>query len=324
MFQTIAIFTGMKIMHEQLNLKGKDAITIKWDEFPHFTFPWHFHPEFELVYIMKSFGKRFVADHVEDFNEGDLVLLGSNLPHFWKNDEIFFSNDPRYMVNAIVIHFSPDFFSHQIENYPEFYPIRKLLNLTSRGISFSHQVSEEMKPRLKKLLKLKGLERTLFFLKILDKLSRTGDFKLLASETFRSNLYDWSGSRLDKVMHLINSNYRETIKLETVADHIGMNPSAFSRYFREKTGKPFTAFVLEMRIGYACKLLIEGNHSVSQICFESGFNNLSNFNRCFKKLTSLNPVLYRDQFYKANMKLLTRNGKIGEAGIQSSFETRTT
>jgi len=305
-------------MHEQLNLKGKDAITIKWDEFPHFTFPWHFHPEFELVYIMKSFGKRFVADHVEDFSEGDLVLLGSNLPHFWKNDEIFFNNDPRYMVNAIVIHFSPDFFGHQIEDYPEFYQIRKLLNLASRGISFSRQVSDQMSPRLKKLLKLKGLERTLFFLKILDKLALTDDFKLLAGETYRSDLYDWSSNRLDKVMHLINSNYRETIKLETVAGNIGMNPSAFSRYFREKTGKSFTGFVLEMRIGYACKLLIEGNHSISQICFESGFNNLSNFNRCFKRLTALTPVRYRDQFYQANLKLLTRTGKIAEQGIKFS------
>lgn len=305
-------------MHEQLNLKGKNAITIKWDEFPHFIFPWHFHPEFELVYIMKSFGKRFVADHVEDFDEGDLVLLGSNLPHFWKNDEIFFINDPRYMVNAIVIHFSPDFFGHQIEDYPEFYQIRKLLQLASRGISFSRRVADEMNPRLKKLLKLNGLERTLFFLKILDKLALTGDFKLLAGETYRSDLYDWSSNRLDKVMHLINSNYRETIKLETVAGNIGMNPSAFSRYFRDKTGKSFTGFVLEMRVGYACKLLIEGNHSISQICFESGFNNLSNFNRCFKRLTALTPVRYRDQFYKANMKLLTRNGEIAEQGIKFS------
>lgn len=305
-------------MHEQLNLKGKDAITIKWDEFPHFTFPWHFHPEFELVYILKSFGKRFVADHVGDFDEGDLVLLGSNLPHFWKNDEIFFDNDPRYLVNAIVVHFSPDFFGHQIENYPEFYPIRKLLNLASRGISFSRVVSEEMNPSLKKLLKLKGLERTLFFLKILDKLARTNEFKLLAGENYRSDLHDWSSNRLDKVMHIINSSYREQVRMETVASHIGMNPSAFSRYFREKTGKSFTDFVLEMRIGYACKLLIEGNHSVSQICFESGFNNLSNFNRCFKKITSLTPVLYRSQFHTANLRLLTRNEKTGEPGIQSA------
>lgn len=303
---------AMKIMHEQLNLKGKKSITIKWDEFPHFTFPWHFHPEFELVYVLKSFGKRFVADHVENFKGGDLVLLGSNLPHFWKNDEVFFTGDPQYEVNAVVIHFPPDFFSHQIEDYPEFYQIKRLLNEASRGISFSQQVSESLGPGLKKLLKMKGMERTLHFIKILDKLAHTCEYKLLASETYRSDFRDWSTNRLDKVMHIINSTYRDPIKLEEIAGHIGMNPSAFSRYFREKTGKSFTEFVMEMRIGYACKLLIEGNHSVSQICFESGFNNLSNFNRCFKKFTLLTPVLYRNQFHKANSRLADPVDKPGK------------
>ncbi len=294
----------MKIMHEQLNLKGKNAITVKWDEFSHFTFPWHFHPEFELVYILKSFGKRFVADHVEDFNEGDLVLLGSNLPHFWKNDEVFFHNNPQYQVNAIVIHFPSDFFNHQIEDYPEFYQIRRLLNLSARGISFSRSVSKSLDPGLRKLLKLKGLERTLKFIKILDQLAQSTDYKLLASETYRSDFHEWSNNRLDKIMHMINSIYREPVKLETVAGLIGMNPSAFSRYFREKTSKTFSEFVAEMRIGYACKLLIEGKHTVSQICFESGFNNISNFNRSFKKFTSFTPVGYRSQFHKANQQMV--------------------
>jgi len=283
-------------MHEQLSFRGNNSFNIKWDDFPHFTFPWHFHQELELVYVIKSFGKRFVGDHVEDFHDGDLVLLGSNLPHFWKNDEVFFNNDPKYQVNAIVIHFPADFFSHQIENYPEFHLIRKLFIRAARGVSFPLQVSGRLDPKIKRLLKLKGLERTLGFIKILDQLARTNDYKLLAGETWRTDLYDWSSNRLDKVMHIINANYRQQIRLEVIAGHIGMNPSAFSRYFKEKTGKSFTEFVNEMRIGYACKLLLEGKQTVSQICFESGFNNLSNFNRCFKKVIFMSPVHYRGQF----------------------------
>ena len=286
----------MKIMHEHLSFRGNNSFNIKWDDFPHFTFPWHFHQELELVYVIKSFGKRFVGDHVEDFHDGDLVLLGSNLPHFWKNDEVFFKNDPNYQVNAIVIHFPADFFSHQIESYPEFHLIRKLLIRAVRGISFSLQVSGRLDIKFKRLLKLKGLERTLQFIKILNQLAHTKDYKLLAGEICRTDLYDWSSSRLDKVMHIINANYRQQIRLEVVAGHIGMNPSAFSRYFKEKTGKSFTEFVNEMRIGYACKLLLEGKQTVSQICFESGFNNLSNFNRCFKKMILMPPVHYRSQF----------------------------
>ncbi|WP_430974266.1 AraC family transcriptional regulator [Sunxiuqinia rutila] len=290
----------MKIMHEQVSFRGTNSFNIKWDDFPHFTFPWHFHTEYELVYVIKSFGKRFVADHVEDFHDGDLVLLGPNLPHFWKNDEVFFQNDPHYHVNAIVIHFPATFFKDQLENYPEFLPIRDLLSRASRGISFQKQLANRLGPKLKKLLSTKGLKRTLLLLEILGKMAKTRQYKLLASESYRLNLDNWSTSRLDKIMHIINANYRQAIKLEQIASHIGMNTTAFCRYFKEKTGKSFIEFVNEMRIGYACKLLLEGTQSVSQICFESGFNNLSNFNRCFKKITSLSPVQYRNQFHQAH------------------------
>ena len=295
----------MKIMHEQLNPSGTNSLHIKWDDFPHFTFPWHFHTEYELVYVIKSFGKRFVADHVEDFTGGDLVLLGPNLPHFWKSDEAFFKNDPKYHVNAIVIHFPPDFFKEQLEKYPEFFQIRELLVRAARGIKFQKQVSDSIGAELNKLLKKKGIDRTLLFVKVLDKLANSTQYKLLASESYRPDLHDWSSNRLEKVIHLVNSNYRQPIKLETVASHVGMNSTAFCRYFREKTGRSFIEFVNEMRIGYACKLLQEGKQNVSQICFESGFNNLSNFNRCFRRMKSLSPVQYRGQFLKAHQPIAT-------------------
>ncbi len=287
-------------MHEQLSFRGKTAVTVKWDDFPHFTFPWHFHPEYELVYVIKSFGKRFVGDHIDDFSDGDLVLLGSNLPHFWKNDDVFFQGDPQYKVNAIVIHFPADFFKQQIENYPEFLKIKELLQRSARGIRFHEPIAKSVGKKLEKLLKSKGLERTLDFVKILDKLARTKDYKILSSGNYNAELQNLSSSRIDKVLHIINSNYREDLKLETVANHAGMNKTAFCRFFKEKTGKSFSEFLIEMRIGYACKLLIEAQLSVSQICFESGFNNLSNFNRQFKKQTLFTPVHYKNQFHKVH------------------------
>ncbi|MGE4585936.1 MAG: AraC family transcriptional regulator [Mangrovibacterium sp.] len=290
----------MKIMHERLILQGKKPIKIKWDEFPHFTFPWHFHPEYELVYVIKSFGKRFVADHAEDFKEGDLVLLGPNLPHFWKNNELFYSGDPRYQVNAVVVHFPEDFLAHELESYSEFFRIGKLLKRAARGISFPSEVSAKIGPQLRKLLKKKGLEQLLGFIRILDKLAGTEGGRLLSSENYQPDFLEWPSERMERVMHLINTGYREPISQETIARRIGMNSSAFSRYFREKTGKSFTNFVSEMRIGYACKLLQEGKLSVSQIGFESGFNNLSNFNRSFRKINSCTPTQYRNQFLGAN------------------------
>lgn len=291
----------LKIMHEQLNLNGGKSVTVKWDDFEHFSFPWHFHPEYELVYVIQSFGKRFVADHVESFQAGDLVLLGSNLPHFWKNDDVFYEGNSEFRVNAIVIHFPPDFFRYSIETYPEFQPIRNLLTRAKRGISFGREVSDKLSAVLKKTLNASGLERTLLFIRALDRLAREPDYRLLASESYRQEIQDWSNDRLSKVMHLINAGYRDQITLNKVAGHIGMNPSAFSRYFKEKTSKSFSGFVNEMRVGYACKLIQEGNHNISQICYESGFNNLSNFNRQFKKTTRMTPLEYREQFHHSSV-----------------------
>lgn len=298
----------MKIMHEQLSFRGTNSFNIKWDEFPHFTFPWHFHSEYELVYVKKSFGKRFVADHAADFYDGDLVLLGSNLPHFWKNDEAFLKKNPELKVNAIVIHFPANFFQDQLENYPEFFQIRDLLKRASHGIHFDKKTADRLDSKLNQLLTQKGLEQTLAFLGILDNLAKTKQYHLLASESYQPTIENWSNNRLDKVMHIINSNYRQQIKLDVVANYIGMNTTSFCRYFKEKTGKTFIEFVNEMRIGYACKLILEGKQSVSQICFESGFNNLSNFNRCFKKNTNLAPGQYRNQFHQANQ--LTENQQL--------------
>ncbi|MEQ8551696.1 MAG: AraC family transcriptional regulator [Cyclobacteriaceae bacterium] len=291
----------MKIMHEQLSFNSTSSFRIKWDDFPHFTFPWHFHSEYEIVYVIQSFGKRFVGDHISEFDAGDLVLLGSNLPHFWKNDELFHQNNPKYWVNAVVIHFPVDFFKAEINTYPEFFRIKDLLSRAARGISFDLSVTKEIGPKLKDLLHLEGFNRTLSFLSILDEMAVAENYELLASKSFVPNVVDWSGDRLDKVMYLVNASYRQSLRLEDVADQVGMNSSAFSRYFKEKTGKSFSEFIIEMRVSYACKLLTEGKWSITQVCYESGFNNLSNFNRQFRKITAYTPTQFQDQYHRANV-----------------------
>lgn len=288
----------MKIMHEQISFAPRTMLKVKWDDFPHFTFPWHFHSEFEIVYVLKSSGKRFVADSVEPFGEGDITLLGSNLPHFWKN-ELNLEKDS--WVNAIVVQFHKDFFRDEINAYPEFHAIRELLKRASRGISFDKSAAEKAGKMLKRLLRLKGLERMLYFIKIMDTLAHIDRYRLLASQGAQESEYKELNSRLDKVMHFINTNYQRKISQEEIASRIGMNTSAFCRYFKDKTGKGFIFFVNEMRIGYACKLLIENHLSISQICYECGFNNLSNFNRLFKRLTGFTPGEYQQQFISLNI-----------------------
>ncbi len=290
----------MKIMHEQVSFAPRTMLKVKWDDFPHFTYPWHFHSEFEIVYVLKSSGKRFVADSVELFQEGDITLMGSNLPHFWKSDAPGdIENASR--VNAIVVQFHKDFFREEINSYPEFHRINELLNRAGRGIHFSKSSGEKIGKMLKRLLKLTGIERMLYFIKLLDVMGRTENYRILASKAYQLEEQKELNNRLDKIMHFINTNYQRKITQEEVASKIGMTTASFCRYFKEKTGKGFIFFVNEMRIGYACKLLIENHLSISQICFECGFNNISNFNRMFKRQTSYTPGEYQQQFVRATV-----------------------
>lgn len=290
----------MKIMHEQVSFPPRTSLKVKWDDFPHFTYPWHFHSEFEIVYVLKSSGKRFVADSVEPFQEGDICLMGSNLPHFWKNDEKGESNDTM-RVNAIVVQFHRNFFKEEINSYPEFHRISGLLKQATRGIHFDQPSSERIGKMLKRLLKLNGLDRMLYFIRLMDTMARTENYRLLASNAYLLEEHKELNNRLDKIMHFINTNYRRKITQEEIATKIGMSTAAFCRYFRDKTGKGFIFFVNEMRIGYACKLLTENYLSISQICFECGFNNLSNFNRMFKRQMGNTPSAYQQQFVIATV-----------------------
>ena len=288
----------MKIMHEYVDFPGRSAIKVKWREMPHFTYPWHFHSEYELLYILEGFGTSFVADNIEKFEAGDLVLMGSNLPHFWRSDESFFNTKEKLKVKYVVIQFPNNFFKDQIQNYPEFHLIGELLERSSRGIRFSDAITKKVSKKICKVNNTKGLKRILLLLEILQILAQTDEYKLLAGELYQDKNHNFTSDRLTKVMHYLNTNYQHKIELEKVAEIASLHPSAFCRYFKEKSGKSLSEFVNDMRISYACRLIIEGKLSVSQICFESGFNNLSNFNRTFKKHTNFTPSNYFKEFHK--------------------------
>jgi hypothetical protein len=158
-------------MHEQVDFPGRSAIKIKLREMPRFTYPWHFHSEFELLYVIEGTGTSFVADSIEKFEAGDLVLMGSNLPHFWRSDEVYSSNI-NLNVKYVVIQFPDNLLRDQINNYPEFHLIGDLLERSSRGIRFSKEIATKIAPKIKKASKTKGIERILLLLKILDFLSK--------------------------------------------------------------------------------------------------------------------------------------------------------
>lgn len=287
----------MKLMHEQIDFPGRSPVKVKFREMPYFTYPWHFHSEFEILYIIEGFGTRFVADNIEPFQAGEMALIGSKLPHFWRSDEVYLKSAGKIKVKYVVIQFPEDFLKDQIANYPEYQLIGNLLQRASRGISFSNEFTALVSRKILKVAKENGFERIMLLQKLLQTLAKTSEYKLLAGELYQAENHDFTTERLTKVMHFLTTNYQHKIELDKVAEIANLHPSAFCRYFKEKTGKSLSDFISDLRISYACRLILEKKMSMTQICFESGFNNVSNFNRTFKRQTSFTPSEYLGKFH---------------------------
>lgn len=259
----------------------------------HFFDKWHYHEQYEIVAISKSTGTRFVGDSIERFTPGQLVILGGNLPHMWKNDKEYFEGDGSLEAEAVSIHLGKNLTDSETFHLPEFASVKNLLKKSSRGILI--QDHDVITQKMKDLPGLQGFEQFLAVLEILNLFGKEKKYQLLASEGYLMNT-DNTSMRLQKVHQYIMNHFKERIQLKEAADLIHMNPSAFSRFFSNLHQKSFTSYVNEIRIGFARKLLIEGQMSITEICYECGFRNASNFNRQFRKLNGMAPTEYRASY----------------------------
>ncbi len=285
-------------MQEHIDFPLRSAVKVKWQKVPHFTYPWHFHPEYEILYVINGSGTSFVADSTEPFNSGDLAFLGSNIPHFWRTDEKYHTKGSPHKINYIVIQFPGDMFRGTLFQYPEFHLIQELLERSMQGIRFLPPFSGKAGKQIMKIARSEGFNRILLLLRLLQDLAKTAHYRLLAGELYHRQSDSFIPDRLTNVLQYLNTHYQQKIELGKVAEIANLHPSAFCRFFKEKTGKSLSAYLNDMRISFACKLIIEGKLSVSQICYESGFNNLSNFNRLFKQHTSFTPTGYYRHFHQ--------------------------
>ncbi len=252
---------------------------------------WHYHPELELVVILKSSGTRFIGDNIEKFNEGEIVLIGKNLPHMWLNDKEYFEKDSKLEAQAISIHFNENFAGDAFFNLPEMSSIEKLLIRAQSGIRFIGDLKLVIN-WIKELETLMKFDKLMKFFQILNFLANHQEYKLLSSIGFVNSFKKTGRNNLVDVYEYIIKNFKDKITLDDVASIACMNPTAFSRVFKRVNRKTFSEYLNEVRIGYACKLLMEEKYNISEICFESGFNNISNFNRQFKKTTNYSPTQY--------------------------------
>jgi AraC-like DNA-binding protein len=263
-------------------------------EYDYFYNPWHYHPEFELTLVIKSFGQRQVGDSIENFGPGDLVLVGSNLPHVWKNDEVFLRKDTNMMkAQAIVVKFLPEFAGTGFFDRPEMVEIRHLLaELAPFGIKLTGKLRDQVEQMMQKLPKSDDAERFIQLLHILNIISKSKEYALLASLSYRNEKTE-NTHRINVVLDYIMEHYHEDLKLETVAAQINMNKNAFCRFFKKGTRKSLFDVIQEVRIGKACQHLLETEMDVLQICYASGFGNISGFNKTFKRITGTTPLAYR-------------------------------
>ena len=281
----------MKARLEQLDLTTGESFTFHIARHPYFHTPLHYHPAYEIIYIRESVGIRIAGDHSAPFQGGQLAMLGPGLPHVWKNDEKYTVGAPGLMAEAWVIHFGPEFWGEQFTGLPECQTIRQLFRDASRGILFSDKVAARAGRQLETLQHHHGINRVYSFIRLLNALAGDRDRQILASVGYSD--FPGQDPRIRKVIDHILANYTGELGEAAVSELIGMQPGAFSRFFRANVYKTFKRFVIELRLSHACKLLMESNKPVSAVCYESGFNNISNFNELFRKHYHETPGEYR-------------------------------
>ncbi len=277
---------------DRSSLAGQ-SFSVRKNSYPHFLKVWHHHPELELVYILESTGTSFVGESIHKFEKGDMVLIGPNLPHMWLNDKKYFEANTGLYAEAISVHFRKDFLGESFLKVPEMKELLSLMNQSHHGIHFDSP-DQTLINNLLSLLNKKGFQSLMTLLDILMTLSKA-DYKLLNTTLTHNSFSRMSDQRLDKVYSYIYKHFDKDISLSKLAEIAQMNPSAFSRYFKRTNLKTLTRFVNEIRVGYACKRLLEKRGSITEICYECGYNNVSNFNKQFKKIMAMSPSEYVGQ-----------------------------
>jgi AraC-like DNA-binding protein len=282
---------------EKITLTDKQSFALKEEILPYIKIGWHYHPEYELVLFTESTGKRFIGDHTDHLAPSDMLLLGPYLPHYMRNDEDYYQGNPRLRIRAIVIHFAEDVCGKGFFDIPEMANIKKILQKSSLGLQITGETQVRLAPQMEKLLTTSDYDRLRILIDILQEIALSADLKSLSSMAYTKFSPHEDTTRIDTVFAYILQNYTKDISLNEVADSINMSVSAFCKFYKKRTGKTFTQTLNEIRVGHACKLFIEKGLSVAEVCYQSGFNNLSYFHRNFKKLTQFAPLEYRRRFY---------------------------
>lgn len=280
-----------KIITEITPLSEKDCFYLVDRLKDRFTYPVHRHEEFELNFLANGTGaRRVVGDSMETIGDYELVLVGHGIEHGWEQHHCH--NDK---IREVTIQLSRDLFGDSLLGKTLLAPIKKMLDLSANGIAFGPSAILKVFSRLDTLTRLEvGFYRMLELMAVLHDLAESGDYRQLSSSSFASLQPNGDSRRVQKVQEYINTHYKEEIRLAELAELVGMTPTAFSRFFKLRTGRSISDYLIDIRLGHATRALVDSTDSVAEICYECGFNNISNFNRIFKKKKGNSPKVFRD------------------------------
>jgi len=285
------------IVREITPLTQSDCFTLFYRKKSEFDFPLHYHEEMELNFIMNARGaKRIIGDHIGEIGRYELVLVGPNLQHGW-----FGSGFGPDQVEEITIQFHKDFFDEKFLQKNQLSFIRNMFRKSLRGILFSQPTIRQVKPRLYRLREKQGFDSVLELMSILHTLSISRDYRVLSDSGFNTHeVFSYNSRRIEKVMEFIHTGFDKPITLEEAAHIANMTESSFSRFFKLRTGITFVDCLTEVRLGHACRMLIDTTKTIAEIAYSCGFNNISNFNRIFKKKKGCTPKELRDSYDQGN------------------------
>lgn len=289
----------MKPQLLKVNTGPAQSFSVRRDVVKYFYNRWHYHPEMELLHIEEGTGTQFIGDNIQHFQSGDVLLIGADLPHFWRCDDKYFQGIEGLEAKATVVHFLAEAWGKEFWNLPENQSINGLFLRAKQGLRFVGSTQEQVIYLLEKLQCQSQGNRLLALYQILDFLAQSEEYIQLSSSRLQFAFDEEDTDRINRIYTYSLSHFQRKISIQEVAGVANISPNSFCRYFKSRSRKTYSQFLLELRVGHACKLLIERpDFTISQICFECGFNTFSNFNKYFKLITGKNP----GQFQRAYLK----------------------
>jgi AraC-like DNA-binding protein len=268
------------------------------DTRPNINNHWHYHPEVELVYFKKGSGTQFIGDCISHFNTGDVVLVGTNLPHYWQFDELYFDKDADVTADISVIHFNEDFWGSQFVNLPENKEIKNILHQSKRGIQITGEHLRTIGGLIEQVIYAEGARKIILLMEVLLAIAGCEETNVLASLGFQHNFQESEKDRINAIYNYSIENFKKKITLEEIAAVANISPNSFCKFFKSRSKKTYSRFINEIRVGSACKMLINNQMNVKEICYESGFYNFASFHKYFKEITGKSPLTYQKYYIK--------------------------